>query len=154
MNVSAQDKSTGKSENITITNDKGRLTKEQIEKMVSEAEKFKDEDNKLRETIDERNGLESYFYQVKNSIQDEKIRDKLGDNKAKLESIIEEGINWVDNNENATLEEIKNKKSEFEGKINPIMSSLYQSEVPPMEWVVCLPMLLLIQDQDPIEEVD
>ncbi len=130
LNVSAQDKSTGKSENITITNDKGRLTKEQIEKMVSEAEKFKDEDNKLRETIDERNGLESYFYQVKNSIQDEKIRDKLGDDKAKLESIIEEGINWVDNNENATLEEIKSKKSEFEGKINPIMSSLYQSEVP------------------------
>ena len=75
LNVSAQDKS-GKSENITITNDKGRLTKEQIEKMVSEAEKFKDEDNKLRETIDERNCLESYFYQVKNSIQDEKIRDK------------------------------------------------------------------------------
>ena len=130
LNVSAEDKTTGKSNKITITNDKGRLTKEQIEKMVQEAEKFKEQDNVLREKIDERNSLESYFYQLKNSINEEQLSQKLGDNKAVLEKLIEEGINWVDNNEDASLDEIKAKRQEYEGKINPIMSSLYQGAMP------------------------
>tara|TARA_B100000925_G_C22006010_1_gene473710 strand:- start:2599 stop:3780 length:1182 start_codon:yes stop_codon:yes gene_type:complete len=130
LNVSAEDKGTGKSNQITITNDKGRLTKDDIDRMVAEAEKFKEEDEKLKQRIEEKNSLEGFLYQVKSSIQDEKLKEKLGDKKTELEEIVEEGINWLDNNDDASLDEIKAKKSEYEGKINPIMASLYQGEMP------------------------
>jgi heat shock protein 1/8 len=71
MNVTAHDKATGKQSKITITNEKGRLSKEDIEKMVQDAEKFKDEDEKVKERIDTKNGLESYCFQLKNSLLDE-----------------------------------------------------------------------------------
>lgn len=71
MNVTAQDKGTGKHTKITITNEKGRLSKEEIEKMVFDAEKFKDEDEKVKERIDAKNGLESYCFQLKNSLNEE-----------------------------------------------------------------------------------
>ncbi len=130
LNVSAEDKGTGKSNQITITNDKGRLTKDDIDRMVAEAEKFKEEDEKLRQKIEEKNSFEGFLYQVKGSLSDEKVKEKLGDKKTELEAIVEEGIDWLDNNDDASLEELKAKKSEYEGKINPIMSSLYQSEMP------------------------
>merc|ERR1712110_668118 len=76
LNVSAEEKSTGKANKITITNDKGRLTKEEIEKMVQEAEKYKAEDDKLRKKVDAKNGLENYCFQIKNTLNDEKLKDK------------------------------------------------------------------------------
>ena len=74
LNVSAQDKSTGKQNKITITNDKGRLSKEEIERMVQEAEKFKNEDENQRERISAKNGLESYCFNMKQTVEDEKVR--------------------------------------------------------------------------------
>merc|ERR1711906_71542 len=77
LNVSASDKSTGKSSKITITNDKGRLSKEEIERMVEEAEKYKHEDEKTREKIEAKNSLENYAYNIRNTIRDEKLKDKI-----------------------------------------------------------------------------
>jgi len=74
LNVSASDKATGKSEKITITNEKGRLSKEEIEKMVQDAEKYKDEDDKMRKKIDAKNGLENYCFQMKNTLNEEKLK--------------------------------------------------------------------------------
>ena len=94
LNVKASDKSTGKSENITITNDKGRLSAEEIEKMVQDAEKFKDEDEKIRKKIESKNGLEGYLYQVKSSLEDEKIKDKLeNDDLDKAKTCIDNTMN-------------------------------------------------------------
>merc|ERR1712154_733099 len=76
LNVSAVEKAGGKTEKITITNDKGRLSKEEIEKMVQDAEKFKDEDDKLRKKVDAKNGLENYCFQMMNTLNDDKIKDK------------------------------------------------------------------------------
>ena len=87
LNVTAEDKSTNKKNNITITNDKGRLSKEDIEAMVQKAEEFAEEDEKLREKIEERNGLESYLYGVKNSINEEEFGKKLGDDKEAVEKL-------------------------------------------------------------------
>ncbi|WP_411025358.1 Hsp70 family protein, partial [Salmonella sp. s55004] len=77
LNVSAQDKSTGKENKITITNDKGRLSKEEIERMVADAEKYKDEDEAQKQRISARNALESYAYSMKSTMEDEKIKDKV-----------------------------------------------------------------------------
>ena len=126
LNVTAKDKSTNKSNTITISNDKGRLSAEEIERMVNDAEKFQDEDNKVKEKIDLRNSIENYLYQVKSSFSEKEISEKLGDNKKELETIVEEGLDWLDNNYSADLEELKSKKSELESKINPIMSALHR----------------------------
>merc|ERR1712180_356694 len=77
LNVSACDKSTGKENKITITNDKGRLSKEDIERMVNEAEKYKEQDKQAQEKVQAKNELESYAFQLKQSLDDEKIRDKI-----------------------------------------------------------------------------
>ena len=126
LNVTAKDKSTNKSNTITISNDKGRLSAEEIERMVNDAEKFQDEDKKVKEKIDLRNSIENYLYQVKSSFSEKEISDKLGDSKKELEKIVEEGLDWLDNNYSADVEELKSKKSELESKINPIMSSLHR----------------------------
>jgi len=76
LNVSAVDKSTGKSSKITITNDKGRLSKEEIEKLVKDAEKYKNEDEAVKKKVEAKNGLENYCYSIKNTIKDEKLKDK------------------------------------------------------------------------------
>ena len=125
LNVSAVDKSTNKSNQITITNDKGRLSKEDIEKMVAEAEKYKEEDQKTKDRIEEYNNLENYLYQVKGSATDEKLADKLGDKKQDLLNYVDEGLSWLETNTSASLQEVRDKKTELEGKINPIVSSLY-----------------------------
>merc|ERR1719494_635290 len=77
LNVSAADKSTGKQNKITITNDKGRLSKEDIEQMVNDAEKFKAEDEKQKERVSAKNGLESYCFNMKTTMEDEKVKDKI-----------------------------------------------------------------------------
>merc|ERR1712124_46404 len=77
LNVSAEDKSTGQKNKITITNDKGRLSKDEIERMVEEAEKYKAEDEANKDKVEAKNGLENYAFQVRNSIRDEKLKDKI-----------------------------------------------------------------------------
>merc|ERR1711915_737380 len=95
-------KSTGKQNKITITNDKGRLSKEEIERMVNDAEKFKDEDNKQKDRISAKNGLESYCFNMKTTIEDEKVADKISeDDKKKITEKCDEAIKWLDANQPA-----------------------------------------------------
>ncbi|KAJ3214189.1 70-kilodalton heat shock protein [Dinochytrium kinnereticum] len=126
LNVSALDKTTGKSNKITITNDKGRLSKEEIERMINEAEKYKAEDEKASERIQAKNGLESYAYNLRNTLQDDKLAGKLeGGDKTKLNGAIDECIKWLDANQEAEKEEFEHKQKELEGVANPIMMKLY-----------------------------
>merc|ERR1719386_335870 len=106
MNVSALEKGTGKTNKIVITNDKGRLSKEDIERMLSEAEKYKEEDEAEAARIGAKNGLESYAYSLKNTISDPKVEEKLpADDKEKLTAKINETVEWIDSNTTATKEE-------------------------------------------------
>jgi heat shock 70kDa protein 1/2/6/8 len=127
LNVSAVEKGTGKSNKITITNDKGRLSKEEIERMVNEAEKYKDEDEKEKNRITARNSAESYAYSLRNTLNEEGIKDKIeaGD-KQKLESAINEMISWLDSNQTATTEEFEGRQKELEAVASPIMMKIYQ----------------------------
>ncbi|ORX84562.1 70 kDa heat shock protein 2 [Basidiobolus meristosporus CBS 931.73] len=128
LNVSALDKTTGRSNKITITNDKGRLSKEDIERMVSEAEKYKAEDEAAASRISAKNGLESYAYSLRNTIQDEKVAGQLEvDDKKKLEEAINSTISWLDNSQEASKEEYEDKQKELEGVANPIMTNMYQA---------------------------
>lgn len=128
LNVSASDKTTGKSNKITITNDKGRLTKEDIERMVAEAEKFKEEDAKVAERIAAKNGLESYVYNLKNSIEEPTMAEKLSsDDKASLDDMIKTTISWLDNNQEASTSEYTDKQKEVEEVSRPIMMKLYSA---------------------------
>lgn len=129
LNVSALDKTTGKSNKITITNDKGRLSKEDIERMVNDAEKYKAEDEAAAARIQAKNGLESYAYNLRNTLQEEKVSTKLeaGD-KEKLDAAVKEAIEWLDNSHEASKEEYEARQKELEEIANPIMMKLYQSE--------------------------
>ncbi len=127
LNVSAVDKSSGKQEKITITNDKGRLSKEDIERMVNEAEKFRDDDEQQREKISAKNSLESYCFQMKSSIEDEKFRDKISpDDKKTIVDKCDEVINWLDRNQMAEKDEFQDKQKEVESVCGPIITRLYQ----------------------------
>lgn len=131
LNVSALEKGTGKTQKITITNDKGRLSKEDIDRMVSEAERYKEEDDKETARIQAKNTLESYAYSLKTSINDGEMKDKISaDNKEKLTKEISEVISWLDNNQTATTEEYSDKHKELEGIANPIISSAYSGGAP------------------------
>ena len=128
LNVTAVEKSTGKNNKIVITNDKGRLSKDDIERLVKEAEKFKDEDNKIKERIDAKNGLEQYCYQIKQTINEQKLKDKFSeDEKKQIESKVDEVLKWVNDNPAASKEEYDSKQKEIEGIFNPIMQKIYQS---------------------------
>ncbi|KAK0459654.1 heat shock cognate 70 [Desarmillaria tabescens] len=126
LNVSASDKTTGKSNRITITNDKGRLSKEEIERMVNEAEKYKAEDEAAAARIAAKNGLESYAYNLRNSMNEEKLADKFeASDKSRLETAVNEAISWLDNSQEASKEEYEEKQKELEAVANPIMQKLY-----------------------------
>ena len=126
LNVSAADKTTGRSEKITITNDKGRLSKEDIERMVAEAEKFKAEDDAAAERIHAKNGLESYAYNLRNSLNEEAFASKLdAADKEKLQGAIDETITWLDNTQEGSTDEYTDKQKELEGIANPIMQKAY-----------------------------
>merc|ERR1739838_697332 len=128
LNVSAQDKSSGKQEKITITNDKGRLSKEEIEKMVNDAEQYKAEDEKQKERISAKNNLESYCFNMKTTIEDEKVKDKLEeDDKKKIVDKCDEMIKWLDANQLAEVEEFNDKQKEVEALCNPIITKMYQA---------------------------
>ncbi|AQL07640.1 Heat shock 70 kDa protein 5 [Zea mays] len=127
LNVSAEDKTTGKKNKITITNDKGRLSKEEIERMVQEAEKYKTEDEEVKRKVEARNALENYAYNMRNTVRDEKIASKLpADDKKKIEDTIEDAIKWLDGNQLAEAEEFEDKMKELESICNPIISQMYQ----------------------------
>jgi heat shock protein 5 len=127
LNVGAEEKGTGKQEKITITNDKGRLSQEDIERMVREAEEFADEDKAVKERIDARNSLETYAYNMKNTIGDaDKLADKLeAEDKATIEEAIKGALEWLDENQSAEKEEYEEKLKEVEGVCNPIISKVY-----------------------------
>merc|ERR1711968_289205 len=133
LQVSAEDKGTGKSESITITNDKGRLSQEEIDRMVKEAEDFADEDKKVKDRIDAKNSLESFVYNIKNTIGDEeKVKDKLSEeDKETLEAETKKVIDWMEENPNADKEEYDEKQKEIEKISNPIFSKLYQGGAGP-----------------------
>ena len=115
LNVSASDKSTGKLNKITITNDKGRLSKEEIEKMVTDAEKFKADDEKQKEKISAKNGLESYCFNMKTTLEDDNLKDKIGEeDKKKIMEKCDEAIKWLDANQLAEVDEFKEKQREVE----------------------------------------
>jgi len=128
LNVSAVDKSTGKENKITITNDKGRLSKEEIERMVNEAEKYKNEDEKQKNRISAKNALESYCFHMKSTVEDEKLKDKISaDDKKTITDKCTDTISWLDSNQLAEQEEFEHKQKELEGICNPIITKLYQS---------------------------
>jgi L1 cell adhesion molecule like protein len=129
LNVSAADKATGKHEKITITNEKGRLSKDEIEKMVQEAEKFKDADSKIKAKIESKNGLENYCFQMRNTLNDEKLKEKFTeDDKKTIEDLSKQGLQYIESAaESATAEELDAKMKELEAKFNPIMMRVYQA---------------------------
>jgi len=128
LQVGAADKGTGKEEKITITADKGRLSQEEIDRMVAEAEEFADEDKKVQQRITAKNGLESYLYSMKNSIDDEEkgIAGKIDDDeKDTLVEAIDEALDWLEENPEAEAEEFEEKRKEVETISGPIMRKVY-----------------------------
>nr|4PO2_A Chain A, Heat shock 70 kDa protein 1A/1B [Homo sapiens]4PO2_B Chain B, Heat shock 70 kDa protein 1A/1B [Homo sapiens] len=127
LNVTATDKSTGKANKITITNDKGRLSKEEIERMVQEAEKYKAEDEVQRERVSAKNALESYAFNMKSAVEDEGLKGKISEaDKKKVLDKCQEVISWLDANTLAEKDEFEHKRKELEQVCNPIISGLYQ----------------------------
>jgi heat shock protein 1/8 len=126
INVSALEKGTGKSNKIVITNDKGRLSKEDIERMLAEAEKYKEEDEAEAGRISAKNGLESYAYSLKNTLSDSKVDEKLdAEDKSKLKAEIDKTVAWLDESQQATKEEYEEHQKELEAVANPIMMKFY-----------------------------
>jgi len=128
LNVSAVDKSTGKQNKITITNDKGRLSKDEIERMVNEAEQYKAEDEKQHDRISAKNGLESYCFNMKQTVEDEKLADKLSEeDKKKINDKCTETLSWLESNQSAEKEEFEDRQKEVEKICAPIITKLYQA---------------------------
>lgn len=126
LSVNAADKTSGKSEKITITNDKGRLSKEDIERMVSEAEKYKAEDEAATARISAKNGLESYAYNLRNSLNEEQFASKLDPaDKEKLDKAITDTISWLDASQEASKEEYEEHQKELESTAAPILQKAY-----------------------------
>lgn len=128
LNVSGEDQGTGKSESITITNDQGRLSKEEIEQMIADAEKFSEEDKIIKEKIDARNSLDSYLHSMRNTIEDkEKLADKLDeDDKETISEALKEHQGWLDTNPDADKEEYEEHLKDLQSVCDPIVSKVYQ----------------------------
>lgn len=129
LNVTSVIKGTGSTKNLVIKNNKGRLSKEEIEKMVADGEKFKDDDKKIKERCEARNKLEAYIYNVRNSMDDENIKTKISDDdKNIIDSTIKSVQSWFDENiDTATTDMFETKHNEFEKIISPIFAKIYQS---------------------------
>merc|ERR1739848_207068 len=125
LNVSAVEKSTGKEQKITIKNDKGRLSQDEIDRMVDEAERYKAEDEANRVRVEAKNSLENYCYSMKNTMSDEKLASKLSDDdKSTVTAKIDETTSWLDANQMAEKEEYEAKQKELEAVVNPILAAL------------------------------
>jgi len=130
LHVAAEDKGTGNKEHITITNDKGRLSEEEIKRMVQEAEDAADDDKKLKERVEARNSLENYVYQIRNTINDnEKLGDKIQEeDKSTIEDLVKETVEWLEQNQSADKEEFDAQYKQVEKVVQPIFSKLYGAE--------------------------
>ncbi|KAK9136919.1 hypothetical protein Sjap_007513 [Stephania japonica] len=130
LHVKAEDKAAKKSQSITISNDKGRLSQDEIQKLVEEAEKFADEDKKVKERIDAKNKLETYLFNMKSTINDkDKLADKIdSDDKEKIESALKEALEWLEDNQNAETEkdDFEEKLKEVEAVCNPVIKGVYE----------------------------
>ncbi|XP_057500805.1 heat shock 70 kDa protein-like [Actinidia eriantha] len=127
LNVMAEDKTAGVKNKITITNDKGRLSKDEIEKMVKDAERYKAEDEDVKKKVEAKNTLENFAYNMRNTVRDEKFAGKLDPaDKQRIEKAVEEVIEWLDRNQLAEVDELEDKSKELEGICNPIISKMYQ----------------------------
>jgi len=135
LNVSAVDKSTGKESKITITNDKGRLSKEEIERMVQEAEKYKSADEAQRDRVTAKNALESYCFNMKSTVDDDKVKDKISaEDRTAITTACDDAIKWLDSNQLGEKEEYDHKQKEVEKVCSPIISKMYGAaggEMPP-----------------------
>jgi heat shock protein 1/8 len=127
LNVSAEEKGTGKKNQITITNDKGRLSKGDIERMVNEASRFENEDKLQRERVEAKNGLENYAFSMKNTVNEPNMAGKVSDaDKQAILSACESAVQWLNANQEASKDEFEHKQKELEGLCNPIMTKVYQ----------------------------
>ena len=126
LNVSAAEKSTGKSNKITITNDKSRLSKEDIERLVQEAEKNAADDKARMDKVDARNQLETYLYNTRNTVREDKVKESLGDTANDVEGWVKEGIEWLEANQDEEKSVYDDKYKEYEEKIKPVMMKLYE----------------------------
>ncbi|KAL3904490.1 MAG: hypothetical protein SGPRY_011265 [Prymnesium sp.] len=128
LNVSALEKSTGKENKITITNDKSRLSKEDVEKMTADAEKYAKEDEAFKQKVEAKNGLENYCYSIKSTLGDDKLKDKITDaDKAKANTALEEALSWLEKNQLGEKEEFEHKQKEVESVCSPIMQAVYSN---------------------------
>ena len=128
LQVSAVEKSSGAEEKITITNESSRLSKEEIDRMVKEAEEFKDEDDKVRQRVDAKNKLENYCYSTKSTVLgEEKMKTALGSDIEIVETTIDTAIKWLEENPESSTEDFENKQKEVEGILMPIIQKAYQS---------------------------
>ncbi|CDI75486.1 hypothetical protein, conserved [Eimeria praecox] len=128
MNVTATEKNTGKSNQITITNDKGRLTQQEIDRMIGEAEKYKAEDEANKNRVEAKNALENYCYSMRGTFDDEKIKDKVSkEDKETAINAIQKTLDWLDKNQLAEKEEFEAKLKELEATCTPIVTKIYQS---------------------------
>tara|TARA_E500000178_G_C17031393_1_gene760767 strand:- start:11 stop:1927 length:1917 start_codon:yes stop_codon:yes gene_type:complete len=131
LNVSACEKSSGKTENITVTNDKGRLSKEDIDKMVEEAERFKEDDEKAKELLESRNNFENQIYQFKSTLNDEKIASLIDESmKEELTKVVDENLSWLENNQAASKEEYDSKIKNFQESMKPLQEKMMASMPP------------------------
>ena len=132
LNVNAVEKSSGKAEKITVNNEKGRLSADDIEKMVNEAEKFKDEDSKQRERIEQRNALDGYMFSVKQSLNDDNLKDKWSsEDKELIQTKLNDVQEWYDANGEASKEDYEQKQKELEQIFTPLMTKMSQSNQQP-----------------------
>jgi len=130
LTVSAIEKGTGNSETISITNDKGRLTQEEIEKMVADAEKFAEEDKQQAALIQAKHQLDNYVYQMRNTIEDkDKLADKLSeDDKTTINDALTEAQDWINSNSDADRESYEEQLKDLQKKCDPIISKVYQAQ--------------------------
>jgi len=131
LSVSAVEKSTGKEEKITITNESNRLSKNDIDRMVEEAEKFKDEDEKMLKRVEARNKLENYCFSVRSTmLNDEKMKSALGEDAETVDKQIQEALDWLDESDERTTEEYETRYQELEKVLMPLVQKAYQSTMP------------------------
>ena len=132
LQVSAEDKGTGKVEQVTITAEKGRLSEDEINRMVREAKEFEEEDKKVKERVDAYNSLESYVHNLKSQVEDDEkgLADKLSlEDKRELEDLIGDALDWIGDNPEAEKIDLDEKKKEVENIVNPIMRQMYSESM-------------------------
>lgn len=128
LNVRAEDKSTGKAQSITITNEKGRLSQSDIDRMVKEAETYKNEDEANRTRVESKNTLENYCFSMRNTLSEEKIKEKLDESDKKaVERAVQEALDWLEKNQLAEKEEFEAKQKDVEAVCNPVMMKVYSA---------------------------